>query len=56
MTNAEKYEEIFGFKPDRIGCPTSSCGVCPASAVCGDLRSSYDWWNSEYIEPHKGNL
>ena len=56
MTNAEKYEETFGFKPDVCSCPTYSCRVCPERVLCDDPRISYDWWNSEYVEPHERNL
>lgn len=50
-TNAQKYEEVFGFPPDKVGCPTKECGKCPVSAK-GYLSpcASEDWWDSEYEE------
>lgn len=55
MTNAEKYEEVFGFPPDTGNCPAEDCPICP----CADLKhnnghnycvnsSTHDWWNEEY--------
>ena len=49
MTNAEKYQEVFGFPPDKNNCPTINCESCPANnkepiCVC-------KWWDEEY----KGN-
>lgn len=35
MTNAEKYQEVFGFPPDRGNCPTEDCKFCPANP-CAD--------------------
>lgn len=43
MTNAEKYQEVFGFPPDKGSCPTEDCKFCPAKPC-----NSYDWWNEEY--------
>ena len=50
MTNAEKYEEIFGIKPDMTSCPTRKCVECPLyntnTHLCGqDTRM---WWVSDY--------
>ena len=53
MTNAEKYEEVFGFPPDTANCPTEDCISCPCSQKDKEqIRScnipTYDWWNEEY--------
>lgn len=54
MTNAEKYQEVFGFPPDTGNCPADDCNVCPCVAKnsMGDISclASYtsSWWNSEY--------
>lgn len=52
MTNAEKYQEIFGFKPAYV-CPTFECSNCPIGVeTC--LKHDYrlipiaKWWNQEY--------
>lgn len=50
MTNAEKYQEVFGFPPDRGNCPTEDCKFCPANP-CADKGFSdcaFDWWDEEY--------
>lgn len=54
MTNAEKYNEVFGMPADTSNCPTSNCYICPCChrdnqgcvfCVGGDI---YTWWNDEY--------
>lgn len=51
MTNAEKYEEVFGLEPDKASCPTRLCNKCPLSP---DSKSPcnagypYHWWELEY--------
>ena len=57
MTNAEKYEEVFGFPPAALICPTSVCANCPLyqtntdtdyidpDCCCPNIEN---WWNSEY--------
>lgn len=53
MTNAEKYQEVFGFPPDKEQCPTDNCKFCPCSQMKIEWISecmTYDWWNSEYKE------
>jgi hypothetical protein len=53
MTNAEKYQEVFGFPPDTGNCPTDDCKVCPCSQmkIKGIYECmTYDWWNKEYKE------
>ena len=47
MTNAQKYEEIFGFPP-YMGCPTTKCAFCPLVEMT--TCKEEDWWNSEYEE------
>lgn len=50
MTNAQKYEEVFGFPPDQDMCPTKDCDKCPVD----NYHDSYcinEWWDSEYKEP-----
>lgn len=51
MTNTQKYEEIFGFPPDKVGCPTKTCDECPVKGK--NLLSpcnTEEWWDSEYKE------
>lgn len=49
LTNAEKFKEVFGFKPntgltmcDLASCNDYSCSNCPYEKIC------YDWWNEKY--------
>lgn len=49
MTNAEKYEDVFGFKPDVNCCPAPTCEDCPVHDKAQPLCTS-NWWNEEYIE------
>lgn len=60
MTNAEKYQEVFGMKPDTGNCPTSNCNFCPCASIddegcisCIGISVS-DFWNSEYKENEDG--
>ena len=54
MTNAEKYEEVFGMPVDNSNCPTSSCKACPCAGITIDGytecigASTYEWWKEEY--------
>lgn len=48
MTNAEKYNEIFGFPPDKGNCPTESCEFCPGHT--GEPLCGFKWWYEEYKE------
>jgi len=54
MTNAEKFEEVYGFKPTKLGCPvvhTLDCLNCKGYNSDFPLGcSDSDWWNSEYKE------
>lgn len=47
MTNAEKYEEVFGFPPDTGNCPTELCSECPGH-VDDNFNCTCNWWNEEY--------
>lgn len=56
MTNAQKYEEVFGMKPETSSCPTNDCKVCPCGIIdnkgglaCFASRTE-EWWKSEYKE------
>ena len=53
-TNAEKYEEVFGFPPRTDKCPSEFCCKCPLKFYgikreCHTIRIR-EWWNSEYKE------
>lgn len=59
MTNAEKFEEVFGFTPHKTSCLSDTCAKCPAH--CANLSkyseieamlpiSVGQWWDSEYKE------
>ena len=50
MTNAQKYEEVFGFPPDKVGCPTKECDRCPCNRIDIYTCASERWWDSEYKE------
>lgn len=51
MTNAEKYQEVFGFPPDRGNCPTEYCKFCPVNCSADfGCESAFDWWDEEYKE------
>ena len=49
MTNAEKFEEVFGFKPDihrHCVVPMSVCEKMPNCRTC----PFYAFWDKEYKE------
>lgn len=49
MTNAEKYQEVFGFPPDTGCCPTECCAFCPVTPCnANEPAATFDWWNEEY--------
>jgi hypothetical protein len=50
MTNTEKYQEVFGFPPDKGKCPAESCEVCPSKVVGKSICIYSNWWNEEYKE------
>ena len=51
-TNAEMFEKVFGFKPDKQFCPKISCEGCPNMSTCclntGLEDNPDNWWNKEY--------
>ena len=52
MTNAEKFEKVFGAKPNIVHCPIlcrKDCKKCKGYGNSLDCCGS-DWWNSEYKE------
>ena len=64
MSNKEKFEMVFGFKPNTESCVISEdfCEVRheelrsdphfdDANIVCC-LCKYYEWWNNEYNEAH----
>ena len=55
MNNAEKYQEVFGFPPDKGNCPADNCNVCPCASkkdskgyILCPVRGVYEWWDEEY--------
>ena len=55
MTNAQKYEEIFGFPVDKEMCPTADCENCPLKGNKYGCALTVEWWDSEYKEPEAKN-
>ena len=55
MTNAEKYEEVFGMKVDKDMCPTKVCAICPIKnkKLRCRCKNTEKWWESEYKERGK---
>lgn len=52
MTNAEKFEKVFGAKPNIVHCPIlyrKDCNNCKGYNNNLECVSSC-WWNSEYKE------
>lgn len=62
MTNAEKYEQIFGFPADISNCPTSDCWKCPCAhfdnAHCVRCTGSDvdEWWKAEFKEGNNNDV
>ena len=50
MTNAEKFEEVFGYKPNKNLCYAPEDVECPQD--CDDCPY-ISWLNEEYIAKHK---
>lgn len=48
MTNAEKYQEVFGFPPEKRNCPTKECDICPIDKEGLSCATTEDWWDEEY--------
>ena len=46
MTNAEKYQEVFGFPPDKGNCPAERCEICPGHT--DECLCTCKWWDEEY--------
>lgn len=58
MTNAEKFENTFGFKPDTefgiLNCPEDHDGSqCPYYEELDGGCHCETWWNEEY-KPNTG--
>lgn len=54
MTNAEKFEEVFGFKPNSNLCYMPEDVKCPQNTDCDDCPHNL-WLNEEYTaEPKQG--
>ena len=52
MTNAEKYEEVFGVEPGITVCPNKDCLGCSHMQYgCSEF-----WWGREYKEPTKRRI
>ena len=48
MTNAEKFKEVFGVRPQNV-CPPKGADICEDGA--GDCVECMKWWNREYKDP-----
>lgn len=48
MTNAEKYQEVFGFPPDKGNCPAERCEICPSNDGCHFKCLHCNWWDEDY--------
>lgn len=55
MTNAEKFEEVFGFTPlDECIIPDSMCHQDPLDLHSSCIRCPYlNWWDKEYETPDR---
>lgn len=51
MTNAEKFKEVFGYKPNSNLCYAPGDVECPPD--CDDCQY-ISWLNDEYVEPKQG--
>lgn len=61
MTRADKFEEVFGYRPatDQVLCNEHDwCGENNACNYCmcnpNSIGRAEDYWNSEYVEDKKG--
>ena len=60
MTNADKFEEVFGFEPKIADCVAVDCLQCPIAdwkrldfcEGCGKNVKKW-WYHTEYKEPEK---
>ena len=48
MTNAEKYEEVFGMEVNQMSCPTKYCEDCPLHTPMDVCKPFNEFWDSEY--------
>lgn len=62
MTRADKFEQVFGYRPatDEIICNENDwCGENDACKCClcnsENIGKPEDWWNAEYNEPTTKN-
>lgn len=62
MTRADKFEQVFGYRPatDEVICNENDwCGENDACKYCicnsENIGRSEDWWNAEYEEPTTKN-
>ena len=62
MTRADKFEQVFGYRPatDEIICNENDwCGKNDACNYCicnsENIGRAEDWWNAEYKEPTTKN-
>lgn len=50
MTNTDKFEKVFGFKPNNNCCPFTADDVCAAQDCCeGCPRDNF--WDKEWKDP-----
>jgi len=55
MTNKEKFEETFGFKPNVWIKPCELLNIdiqgdiCKNYLICGDCPFNREWWEREYL-------
>ena len=50
-TNADKFKEVFGIKPNKAKCPfLDSTEECSKHNLCVHCALN-DFWNQEYKEP-----
>ena len=52
MTNAEKFAEVFGFKPNSNLCYMPEDVICPEKTDCCDCPYEL-WLNEEYTGEFK---
>lgn len=55
MTNAEKFEEVFGLKIDEYPagiCQTISHDICEQN-ICDEECPAYKFWDRKYKKPVK---
>ena len=49
MTNAEMYQQVFGFPPDKASCPTECCACCPVNPCeANGPAAKLDWWDEKF--------